>query len=210
MSNINRAALVKVNTEDNDSSGDESESNKSSKDELSLGDIKRKPGRPRGSKAVGYIRKSIKWEPKVWRPIHEQIVYQHVLGKSNTEIAAEIGYTDQQVSNILNCTKGKQVKESLLEKGRSHFITETEKDQEAMVVAANGIIKKVLTNEDWVNKAPLAMFDRSIAYLKAVGKMTGDKIENKTQNNIFIGADVAKVLSDGLAAANEVIKRHSK
>lgn len=43
------------------------------------------------------------YSPKRLRPVHLEMVTLHLAGESNHDIAVKLGYTDQQVSNIINC-----------------------------------------------------------------------------------------------------------
>lgn len=43
------------------------------------------------------------YSPKRLRPVHLEMVTLHLAGDSNVDIGNKLGYTAQQVSNILNC-----------------------------------------------------------------------------------------------------------
>jgi hypothetical protein len=43
------------------------------------------------------------YSPKRLRPAHLEMVTLHLAGESNADIGLRLGYTQQQVSNILNC-----------------------------------------------------------------------------------------------------------
>lgn len=169
---------------------------------------KEKRGRPPGS-TKGSLRKNPKWEPKNWRPVHDQIITLYCAGKSNREIAIEVDYTEALVSNIINSSKGKELASHLMEKTREVYIAKSEKDQTLLAVAALKRIEFVLTNDELFCQAPLQVFDRSLRYLEAAGKLTGNKPDQRTQNNIFIGDDVAKQLAMGMEKAERVRLLHA-
>lgn len=66
---------------------------------------KGKRGRPKGARRKGVV----KWQPKAWRPVYDQIIALHLAGWSNERIAEHVEYNRQQVSNILNTDNAKKI-----------------------------------------------------------------------------------------------------
>ena len=49
------------------------------------------------------------YEPKRLRPSHIIMIWMHMNGDSNQEIADATGYTLIQVGNIINCAKAREI-----------------------------------------------------------------------------------------------------
>jgi hypothetical protein len=171
---------------------------------------------PRGAKAFK------RWEPKTWLPIYEAIVALSCTGLSNEEVGKRFGYGKQQVSNILNTPQGKKLREIIANRIREANLLTLE-DRMAFI-QANALknIEGVLADETGIiaEKAPLALFDRSLAFLKASGALKGDNpippagqsqlVGNAKQVNVMVISQEAKaLLSEGLSKAQEVKQLHA-
>lgn len=163
---------------------------------------------PRGAKRGLYLRKSPKWSPKKWRPIYDKMVLLQVSGLSNKDIASTLGYTDQQVANILNTKEAEVFRLKISEAVNEKVLESIDAKIKRITVQSIDNVEAVIFNKDILEKAPLAMLDRSVNFLKAVGKLRGDVNDNRIQNNIIIGKDVEKSLLEGLERANRVAERH--
>ena len=165
---------------------------------------------PMGAKKSTYLRKSPKWVPKKWKPAYGTIVLLHVQALSNKEIGDKLGYSEQQISNILNCSEARKMKEKIATKLEEELLEQTNADLKSISRRAIHNIKQVIYSDDLLEKAPMAMFDRSAMFLKAVGTIKDPDAEKKSQQtNILIGNDVIANLIDGLTKANRVAERHA-
>lgn len=149
------------------------------------------------------LTKPEKWVPKKWKPIYEEIVLRSAAGSSNEEIAVSLGYTTQQISNILNTPQAKEVLAGIGSRVREKFQESFGERIENLTLTALTNMEVVLKDETVREVAPLQMFDRSLSYLKAAGKLQGDSPKGNT-TNIVIGVDVQKNLLTGLQKANRV------
>ena len=163
---------------------------------------------PRGAKAFK------KWVPKEWRPEYEIIVLLSCTGLPNEEVGRRTGYGKQQVSNILNTPQARKVRELVIVQLRDRGKEGLQTRLDTMADKAMSHIERVLDIPSENFKNPLAIFDRSVTFLKAVGKVKGDEnsphtIINNTNNTIdkammVLSPDQTKQLADGLKKANEV------
>lgn len=172
---------------------------------------------PRGAKAHK------RWEPKQWLPVYEAIVALSCTGLSNEEVGKRFGYGKQQVSNILNTPQGKKLKELIANRIREMNLLTLEDRLAFMQKNALGNIDKVLADEDGkiLERAPLALFDRSLAFLKSSGALKGDMptqpasspmIGNAKTVNVLmapLSQEANSLLREGLAKAQEVENIHA-
>lgn len=160
---------------------------------------------PRGAK--GYKR----WTPKEWLPIYEAIVALSCTGLSNEEVGKRFGYGKQQVSNILNTPQAKKMRELINDKLRKDNIAGLTDRLDRMQEAAMKHIEHVLDRPSEDFKNPLAIFDRSLAFLKSSGKLASDTPAATIGGNItnirtamILSTPAAEMLNEGLTKANQV------
>ena len=154
------------------------------------------------------LRKSPKWTPKKWKPIYEEIVLLSAAGKSNKDIGEFLGYSEQQISNILSCPAAMTKKEEIIVNVSAGFLESEGLELQKVARKCIERVSKVLFDDEIFEKAPLAIHDRSITFLKAVGKLQSGYEGTRVQNNIFIGKEVQRNLIDGLEKANRVQELH--
>ncbi len=163
---------------------------------------------PLGAKKSTYLRKSPKWIPKKWKPAYGTMVLLSVQGLSNKDIGDKLGYSEQQISNILNCSEAKKMKERIAANLEKDMMEDTAARLQAISRRSVHNIERVIFNDSLLENAPLAIFDRSERFLKAVGTLKDPESSKVQQNNIFIGNDIASILAEGLMKANRVNERH--
>lgn len=155
------------------------------------------------------LGKSKRWVPKKWDIIYDQMIIMSCLGKTNKEIGETFGYGPQQVCNILNTDRAKESKRILIEHVRATGLTITERLAKLEEASLKNI-EHALTDESLRIKSPLAIADRSLAFLKGMGKLEGDKPkEQKATTNIFLGNELASKLIAGIEKANEAYVLHN-
>ena len=177
---------------------------------------------PNSGKLVGPKRGAKahkKWVPIQWKPEYEAIVALSCTGLSNEEVGKRFGYGKQQISNICNTPQAKKLKEIINERLRLANTSTLAERMENMSEKAMKHIEFVLDRPTEDFKNPLAIFDRSLAFLKGAGVAKPDNsIPAPTVNNIhnthveramILNGDQAKQLHDGLKMADQVKVIHS-
>lgn len=154
------------------------------------------------------LKKPEKWVPKKWKPIYDRLVMAQVSGLDNKEIAEIFGYTPQQISNILTCSEAQALREKISENVNDHVMESIDAKLKRITVRAVDNIEKVIFDDNILEKAPLAILDRSERFLRSIGKLRGDVSDNKVNNTVIISNDVAKLLAEGLNKANRVHELH--
>lgn len=169
---------------------------------------------PRGAKAHK------RWEPKNWLPIYEAIVALSCTGLSNEEVGKRFGYGKQQVSNILNTPQGKKLRELIANRIREMNLVTLEDRLGFIQANAFKNIDSVIADEDGSirERAPLALFDRSLAFLKSSGALKGDQptlpatnplVGNAKTVNVVLSPEANQLLREGLSKAKEVEEIHA-
>ena len=163
-----------------------------------------------------------KFEPKTWKPIYDQFVFYHCMGKSNIFIADQFKYTPQQVSNILNSTQGKVLKKIIaynLQQQREQSIGDR------MSNVADKFMKRieeVAEDDELFEKAPFAVIDRGLTILKSLSHLKGGSESpssgsstvinaqiNNNQRVTVIGEKAAQELAEAIKFSDEVRALHT-
>lgn len=164
-----------------------------------------------------------RFEPKNWKPIYDQFVYYHVLGKSNIWIAEKFGKTPQTVCNILNCSQGKVLKKIIafnLQQQQSATIGSR------MDYVADKFMKRiesVADDDELFEKAPFAVIDRGLAIIKGLNHLKGGsnnpdggsptvnhlQINDNRKSITVIGEKAALELRDAIRFSDEANALHT-
>lgn len=144
----------------------------------------------------------VKWAPKRWEVMHQQIVALSTMGKSNTEIAEQFGYSPQQISNIINCPQASIERRNMINALQKGIEERIPKRLEQLADKAIQRIADVLYNDDLAERSPFAVADRGFVVLKGLGKL---KDENSARNvniekAVILAPELATQIADGLAA----------
>lgn len=181
---------------------------------LSIEVVKKKRGRPPGSRRRGMK----KWQPKIWKPLYEQMVALDVAGKSNIEIGQTFGYTPQQVSNILTCDKAVEIKFQIIKRVRNKVGSAVGDKLAAIQSKTIERTYDLLHNDEWNKNSPIAIIKTGLLVGKATGQFKDDPessnhsgnhsgnstVNNITQNNLnLIGASGIETLINALAKSDE-------
>jgi hypothetical protein len=170
-------------------------------------------GRPRGK---NIIAERI-WQPTVWEPIYETIVAESILGKSNQYLAEKYKYTPQQVSNILNTNKAREIKKEAIERIRRNSQAILDGKLSESVDRAIDNVHHVVHDEDLRLHHPFSVFSASMQVLKGLGKLQGDGPVTNNNNVtvqpggnavINLGEEAQATFLKGLKLANEAIDKH--
>lgn len=155
------------------------------------------------------LRPGKRWVPKKWLPIYDQMVALHCVGLSNGSIAERFDYSAQQVSNILNTEQAKVIKGLVHKKMVAEMEFGTADRLKKIEAQAIKNVERVIMDEALLESKPLAIFDRSVALLKGIGKLDGDGPKNNTNLTVFnIAAEHAAALTEGINKANEAAILH--
>lgn len=150
-----------------------------------------------------------KWEPKEWRPEYEAIVALSCTGLSNTALGERFGYGKQQISNILNTPMGVKLREIIVSNLRATNNKTLGSRLDNLKENALQRVESVMKDDKLFERAPLAVFDRSIAILKTTG-VVSEKNESSgntyIQNAMILNGAESSTLKEGLKKADEVKK----
>jgi hypothetical protein len=113
---------------------------------------KGKRGRPKGARRKGVV----KWQPKVWRPVYDQIIALHLAGWSNERIADHVEYNRQQVSNILNTDNAKKIIKEEGERIRKSLNDDVLGRVSGILAKTMKRTEQIMDNEDLFKEAPFA------------------------------------------------------
>jgi len=153
-----------------------------------------------------------RWNPKQWHPVYEEVVLLDTMGYKRTEIAAMKGFTPAHITNICKSKEAEVIRSLVINKLRNKVLDKGERTIEermdAVASKAVGRIEAVIENDELAEKSPFAVFDRSMNYLRSVGKVK-DPDKNDTTRPLMIPAESMKVLLDGIRVADEAKRLHS-
>lgn len=153
-----------------------------------------------------FKHKKKKWEPKKWEPIFDEMILMACSGKTQYEIARRFGYTRDHVNVILNTKQAQVTKRIILSKLQETVAQTIEQRIAGIKDKALTRVMQVLSDEGLLQTAPFQVFDRSVTVLKGAGVLkeaTSTGSGDQFKGNIFINADDAKGIREGLAVANE-------
>lgn len=151
-----------------------------------------------------------RWVPKKWLPIYDQMVALHCVGLSNKAIAERFDYSDQQVCNILGTEQAKVIKDLVHKKMMAELEGATAERLKKVEAIAIRNIETVMNDAALLESKPLAIFDRSVALLKGIGKLEGEKGSTTVNQNVFnIPSEHTAAMIEGLNKANEAAILHT-
>lgn len=177
---------------------------------------KRKRGRPKKDDLT-HRRASIqKWQPKTWKPIHEEIVALDCAGAPHAMIAAKVGKSIQYVSKICNTPQAMIIKRHALKTMIAKNKEIQEERIEQMQAKAMERISDTLENDQLYAAEPFAVVDKAFKLLTQTGVMGSKKdngnthihADNVTVNNLKDSALVE--IKDGLAKSRAVREKYQK
>ena len=173
---------------------------------------KRKRGRPRNDDPNRPAR-LVKWVPKEWTPIYEEIVSLDCMGVPQKKIAEQFKMTNVMVSKICSTPQAKifrrKVLEVLAERNK-----EFQKDRfERVQVRAMERISSVLEDDNLFLADPFSVVDRAFKLLEKTKVLGG----GESKGNVNILGDVNMLtqnaiveIKDGLAKAREAKELHKE
>lgn len=150
-------------------------------------------------------RASIKWVPKKWKAVYEQMILLSFMGRTNRDIARLFNYSEMQVSNILTSPQAVVLKATLTEKVIGDAQENVGETLRTTAVTASKQLKKALTDEKLWAANPLGAIDRTLKVLAAVGE-----IDSGTGNGVNINVNNNGRNNTTLVVPNEVAERLRK
>ena len=175
---------------------------------------KRKRGRPRNDDPNRPAR-LVKWVPKEWTPVYEQIVSLDCMGMPQKEIADKFKMTNVMISKICRTPQAKIFRRKVLEHLAEKNEVFQEKRFERTQVMAMERISAVMEDEELFTSDPFAVVDRAFKLLEKTGHIGGrdngdsgdvNVAGNLTVNHLTQNAIVE--IKDGLAKAREAKELH--
>ena len=171
---------------------------------------KRKRGRPRNDDPNRPAR-VVKWIPKNWTPVYEEIVSLDCMGMAQKEIASKFGMTNVMVSKICSTPQAKifrrKVLEVLAERNKVF-----QKDRfERVQVRAMERISTVLEDDNLFEADPFAVVDRAFKLLEKTKVLGGGESRgdiNIAGNVNMLSQTAILEIKDGLAKAREAKELH--
>ena len=158
-------------------------------------------GRPKGS-GPGYQRTTERWNPKKLTPKHYAILSLKAAGLKQVEIAKEVGVGKESVNQVCNSEKGKAYIALILDGAAKQFKEDTEQALIKTSTKAVKNIEEVLHDDELRQLQPFRMFDRSMSFLKATGKMRGDAPIVGGNTLTAIGDSAIKAMAEALKESN--------
>ena len=153
------------------------------------------------------------WRPVTWKPLYDLFVMDHVMGYSNVEIAKRHNITSFVVSRVLGSEQAIALIQKASQNLRKHYQQEIPEKLANLEVQSVKLMDRVLNDPDLINSKPLQVFDRALALVKGLGKNMKSEAApgtvNNTQNNVIMTPETAKILTEGLAKANDAFLLHS-
>lgn len=169
-------------------------------------------GRPKGS--VHGTLKQNAWVPKKWRPEYDRVVAYSVVGKANTWIAEQLGFTPEHVSSILNTPQGLELASKLQAKLRENIELNIPETLGELAVLATKRLKSLLENDAIFEKSPFAVVDRGLDVLKGLKHLQGggNGAPGQTTNigtAVIVTPGQRSDILDGLQRIADIKKLHA-
>lgn len=173
---------------------------------------KRKRGRPRNDDPNRPAR-LVKWVPKTWTPIYEQIVSLDCVGVSQKKIAEQFNMTNVMVSKICSTPQAKIIRRSVLESlAERNKIFQKDRFDRVQVKAMERI-SEVMEDDALFMSDPFSVVDRAFKLLEKTKVLGGGDV--KGDINIAGNVQINKLsqtaiieLKEGLEKAREAKELH--
>jgi len=173
---------------------------------------KRKRGRPRNDE-VNRPARLVKWVPKEWTPVYEQIVSLDCMGVPQKKIADQFDLTPVMVSKICSTPQAKIIRRAVLEHlAEKNKVFQEERFSRTQTKAMERI-SEVMEDDALFMSDPFAVVDRAFKLLEKTkviggGDVKGDiNIAGNVQINKLSQTAIVE-LKDGLAKAREAKELH--
>ncbi len=160
----------------------------------------------------------LKWAPRRWKPLYDQMIILSVAGRNNKEIAEALDVTPVHVGNVLNCGQAKIILKALISKMRTEAISDITEIPTRLNASLDEASKRLLNyfkNDDVAKSAPGAMADRAMKLLTGLGHLkTGDPNKQSNKLNIkkayFLGEEAYDRLSTAIEKSDRAQEVHKQ
>ncbi|KKM94969.1 hypothetical protein LCGC14_1193000 [marine sediment metagenome] len=173
---------------------------------------KRKRGRPRNDDPNRPAR-LVKWVPKEWTPVYEQIVSLDCMGVPQKEIAAKFNFTTVMISKVCSTPQAKIFRRKVLEILAERNKIFQEDRFERTQVRAMERISSFMEDDALFASDPFAVVDKAFKLLEKTRVLGG----SESKGNVNILGDVNLLsqtaiveLKDGLAKSREAQELHKE
>ena len=171
---------------------------------------KRKRGRPRNDDPNRPAR-LVKWVPKEWTPVYEQIVSLDCMGVPQKEIAAKFNFTTVMISKVCSTPQAKIFRRKVLEILAERNKVFQEDRFERTQVQAMERISSFMEDDALFASDPFAVVDKAFKLLEKTrvlggGESRGDV--NIAGNVNMLTQNAIVELKDGLEKAREAKELH--
>lgn len=156
------------------------------------------------------------WQPKKWLPKYDMIVALYAAGTmSQIAIAKQFRMTPVAIGLIIRSDNGQRYFKALQEKQKERIDKGLNNRLSNLLEQCVDNVERVIHDPVLINENPFAVFDRSVAVLKGMGKMIEDKPKKfddeprvQTNNNtvIFGTPAIAERILSGLEKVEEIRK----
>jgi len=172
---------------------------------------KRKRGRPKNGEARS--ASIVKWVPKEWKPVYEQIVSLDCMGVPQKRIADQFNYTTVMISKICCTPQAKIIRRKVLEALAEKNKEFQEERFNRTKVQAMERISAVLEDDELFTTDPFAVVDRAFKLLEKTGVISS----KEKVGSVNVGGDLHVnsltqtaiiEIKDGLAKAREAKELH--
>jgi len=172
----------------------------------------RKRGRPRNDDPNRPAR-LVKWIPKNWTPVYEEIVSLDCMGMPQKEIAEKFKLTNVMVSKICSTPQAKIFRRKVLEVLAERNKVFQEERFERTQVRAMERISSFMEDDALFMSDPFAVVDKAFKLLEKTRVLGGSESRgdiNIAGNVNMLSQTAILELKDGLAKSQEVKKLHSE
>jgi len=137
----------------------------------------------------------LKWAPKTWRPIYDQMIIMHIMGSKQTDIAEKLERTVVNVNNVLNCPQAQLIIKLLRDNVLKDAQATIGENIEASASKAAERMRAYIHDDGAYEKNPGAMVDRGLKILSAMGHT---KTGEGSGHGINVGGNAFFVDGDGM------------
>ena len=172
---------------------------------------KRKRGRPRNGD-LNRPARIVKWIPKEWTPVYEEIVSLDCMGVPQKKIAKQFSMTTVMISKICSTPQAKIFRRLVLERlAEKNKVFQEERFAKTQVRAMERI-SELIEDDNLMLADPFAVVDRAFKLLEKTKVIGG----SDSRGDVHIAGDVNMLtqnaileIKDGLAKSREAKKLHS-
>jgi hypothetical protein len=156
-------------------------------------------------------KKTERWIPREWLPVYAQVVIMDISGISNTDIAKDVGFTKEHISNILNTPQAALMRREVYEKLQEKALETIPRRLEAAAVKASERILTLLNDDTRFEDSPFAVVDRGMQVLKGLNHLAGEaKSSINVDKAVILTGKHSTELLKGLEKANMAQEVHAK